>query len=63
MPRDEDTGRRKTKKEKKHRNKELTGKYNQKAVRLAESKAKAKAKVTTPEETNSQQKGNKKSKK
>ncbi len=62
MPRDENTGRRKTKKEKKIRNKELTGKYNQKAVRLAE--AKAKAKVTTPaEETNSQQKGNKKSKK
>ena len=62
MPRDENTGRRKTKKEKKIRNRELTGKYNQKAVRLAESKAKAK--VTAPaEETNSQQKGNKKSKK
>ena len=61
MPRDENTGRRRTKKEKKIRNKELTGKYNQKAVRLAE--AKARNKVTTPEETNSQQKGNKKSKK
>jgi len=57
MPRDENTGRRKTKKEKKHRNKELTGKYNQKAVRLAETKARNK--VTTPEETNSQQKGKK----
>ena len=60
MPRDENTGRRRTKKEKKLRNKELTGKYNQKAVRLAESKARNK--VTTPEETNSQQKP-KKSKK
>ena len=61
MTRDENTGRRKTKKEKKHRNKELTGKYNQKAVRLAE--AKAKSKLTAPEETNEKQKGNKKSKK
>jgi hypothetical protein len=60
MPRDENTGRRKTKKAKELRNKELSGKYNQKAVRLAETKAKSTASVPKEEP---KQKGKKKGKK
>ena len=50
MPRDENTGRRRTKKEKQIRNKELSGKYNKKAVRVAEAKATNKVQSPTSKE-------------
>lgn len=50
MPRDVNTGRRRTKKEKQIRNKELSGKYNKKAVRVAEAKATNKVQSPTSKE-------------